>query len=369
VKNRYKPHLVNLVRKKTSVGRDLDRGLCLDRNERVGNFPDNIIDDIYKNIPKSALSAYPDTDSLYKSIADWLKISKEKIYVTNGITEGIRVVFETLVNPGDKIVSISPTYPMYKIYAEIYQAKLYPVEFSKDLTLDIDSLYKSIDDKTSLVCVPNPNLPIESTLNIDQIRGLADRCKKDQAMLIIDEAYAFFGAPSALSLTEEYDNLIVFQTFSKAFGLAGIRLGYMISSKENIEYLSKTRSLVESNGISMAIGEYMLKNLNIMKEYVKGLNEGRDYVKSKLTAMGLKFHGGDNTNGMLIFLKNRSETEDLLSYLKTRDIYVRGSFGPPIEDCIRLTLGPKGAMEKFIEALSEWSKTSCKESLSQERSI
>ena len=356
MKKQFKPHLLKIERKRTSVGRDLENGLRLDRNERVTNFTNSIIKDIFKNMPNYSFNAYPDTDCLYKKLSDWIGISEDEIYITNGITEGIRIAFETLVYPNDKIVLISPTFPMYKIYADIYQAKNIPVGFLDDLSLDIDYLLDSIDNDTCLVCLPNPNLPIESFLSADQIKIIADKCNDCSAMLIVDEAYAFFGAESAIPLIKEYDNIIVFQTFSKAFGLAGIRLGYMVSNKENINYLTKTRSLVESNGITMAIAEYMLDHLEIKDLYVKELKEGRNYVKQKLKIMGYNFFGGDFSNGMLIFLNNKKETEDLLQTLRDKKIYLRGSFEDPINNCVRLTLGPKEIMEKFIMVFSEWNE-------------
>lgn len=351
IEKRFKPHLVKIERKRTSVGRDMEKGLRFDRNERVTNFPKKIIKDMLNYLPDYSFSAYPDTESLYGKLSNWLRVKTEEIYITNGITEGIRIVFETLISPNDKVIITSPTYPMYKIYSEIYQANYTPVSFRDDLSLDLSSLSNSIDNNTCLVCLPNPNLPIEHVFSLKEIRMIADKCRACGSVLVVDEAYGFFGAESAVPLIKEYDNIIIFQTFSKAFGLAGIRLGYIISAQKNISYLMKTRSLVESNGISMAIGEYMLDHPEIMKKYTAEVKEGAEYVKQQLTMFGYRFHGGNYTNGMLIFLENKDATEKLLSCLKDKKIYLRGSFESPVDNCVRLTLGPKSAMKKFIIAL------------------
>ncbi|MFH1317982.1 MAG: histidinol-phosphate transaminase [Candidatus Omnitrophota bacterium] len=354
MKNRYKPHLLKIVRKRTSVGRDLDEGVRLDRNERVIDFSDHVIKDIYNSVSKYALNVYPDLDNLYKKLSQWIGVASDEVYITNGITEAMRVVFETLINPGDRMVGISPTYPMYSIYAQIYQADWYTVKFSKDLQLNIKELCAAIDDATVLVWLPNPNLPIESLFGLDEIRTLAEKCKKCGSVLVIDEAYYFFGSVSAIPLIKDYNNLIIFQTFSKALGLAGARIGYMVSNKENIEYLSKTRSLVELNGISAAIGEYIIDHPEIMNQYVHSVEQGRVYVKNELQKLGLRYYGGNATNGMLIFLQDQGDTEDLLAVLKKQKIYLRGSFDFPIDNCLRLTLGPREAMEIFVKALGEW---------------
>ncbi len=354
MRNRYKPHLLKIMRSRTSVDRDMDEGLCLDRNERVSHFPDGVISDIFRHIPKYAFNAYPDPERFYKKLSGWLKVPASRIYVTNGVTEGMRVIFETLVSPGDQVIIISPTFPMYQIYSEIYQARVHNVGFQEDLSMDMKGLYNAVNDDTCLVCVPNPNLPVESVLDLPELKRLADKCKKHGAVLIVDEAYYFFGSQTAAGLIDEYDNVIILRSFSKAFGLAGARLGCIMSNDANIEYLSKTRSLVESNWLSMFVGEYMLDHSGIMEDYVKQTKEGAAYVKSELTRMGFKWFGGSVTNGLLIFLNDKAEVDDLLAALKKAKIYIRGSFGQPIENCARLTLGPRPAMEKFIVAFTRW---------------
>lgn len=349
IKRRFKQHIAVIERKRTSVGRNLQEGLRLDRNERVTEFPKKVMQDLYKMLPSHFLNAYPDVDNFYNTLSTWLKVPIEQLYITNAITEGIRIVFETLVSKDDEVVMIHPTFPMYKIYAQIYQAKLKEVPFREDLTLDIEALCAAIGKDTVLVCLPNPNIPIESVLGLQEIRRIADKCKECDTFLIVDEAYAFFGAESAMPLLKEYDNIIIFQTFSKAFGLAGSRLGYMVSTKENIEYLSKTRSLVESNALSLAIGEYMLKHIGIMTKYVDDLKKGKDYVQKRLSKLGIRWYGGNFSNGMLIFLRDKQQTQDVLEILGQKKIYLRGAFEHPIDNCIRLTLGPKPVMIRFMQ--------------------
>lgn len=348
IKRRFKQHLVDIERIRTSVGRDLQKGLRLDRNERVTDFPQKPMKDLYRMLPSYLLNAYPDTEHFYGSLSKWLKVPVEQLYVINAITEGIRIVFETLSSKGDEVVTLRPTYPMYRIYGQIYEAQLTEVPLKRDFTLDVQSLYEAINKQTSLVFLPNPNLPVESVLNLKQICRVADRCRECDSFLIIDEAYAFFGAESAVPLLHKYNNIVILQTFSKAFGLAGARLGYMISTEENIKYFSKTRSLVESNALSLAVGEYMLKHVEIMRAYVDELKQGREYVQSRLSQLGIRWFGGNFTNGMLIFLRDKQQTQELLEALRKKKIYLRGSFEYPIENCIRLTLGPRPIMVRFM---------------------
>ena len=102
----------------------------------------------------------------------------------------------------------------------------------------LDSLYDKLDRDTRFVFIPNPNLPIESCFSIEKIKEIAEICRKNHTMLVIDEAYYFFGAPTVMDLVENYENLIVFRTFSKAYGLAGLRIGFMVSQPQNINNIS-----------------------------------------------------------------------------------------------------------------------------------
>lgn len=354
MKEHFKPHINNLIRYQTSVGRDLDNGLRLDRNERVSNFPKEIVEEILSRFHLYSFSASPDVDMLYQKIANFLNFPREMIYITAGITEGVRILFETLTNPEENVIVLHPTYPFYYIYSKMYRTNYHKFTFKKDLTPDWDTFYKNIDNKTSLVMIPNPNLPIENLFNIKEIRTIADKCEEHNTALIIDEAYYYFGATSAIELVKEYDNLVIMRSFSKAFGLAGIRLGFMISSKENIQYLSKTRSLVETNTFSAVIAEYMLDHPEIMQNHVKEVKDGARYLQGELTKLGLRWFGGNYTNGLLIFLNSEKEVNSFIGYLKERKIYIRGAFEAPFNCCVRISIGQKETMEIFVDALKEW---------------
>jgi len=354
MEKQFKKHIDQLKRYQTSVGRDLENGCRLDRNEKVSDFSDELMADIFKQFKNYSLSASPESGPLYEKIATNLSTKKERIYISCGITEGIKVLYETITNPGDNVVVLDPTYPMYMVYAKLYQLDYRKFSYREDCKPDWDSLYKNIDEKTRFVVIPNPNLPIESYFSVQEVRKIAEKCRENGTFLVIDEAYHFFGAPTVLDLVDEYDNLIIFRTFSKAYGLAAIRLGFMVSQERNIEYFSATRSLVESNTLSMTVAEYFLDHPELRDQHVKEVNEGGRYLQKELTALGLKWHGGNVTSGILIFLESKEQSEALVQYMRERKIYIRGAFEPPYQGCIRVSLGAKDVLAKFVAELKVW---------------
>jgi histidinol-phosphate aminotransferase len=354
MKSKFKPHLLDLKRYQTSVGRDISKGVLLDRNERMIPFENETLVSIYNSFDNNVLNIHPEPHGLYKKIANSINVDVEQIYITNGITEGIKVLYESLTNPNDNVVVLDPTYPMYHVYAKMYQLEYRKLEYTDKLLVDIDNVEDLIDERTKILAIANPNLPIESALDRKQIEKIAQCCKEKDILFAVDEAYHYFGAESAMSLIEKYDNLVVMRSFSKAFGLAGIRLGYMVSNIENIVYFSKMRGLTESNSLSMAVAEYMLDNQEIMRDYVALVKNGSEYLKNEIEKLNLKWHGGDYTNGILIFLNDKDETQNLINYMKNKNIYIRGSFEFPIENCIRVSLGPVKCMSMLIDEIKNW---------------
>ena len=121
MKGLFKPHLEKIKRVRTSLGRDCENGLILDRNERVTHFSSKMIKDLYSQFPASLIHTYPETSSLYQELSNYLELEENQIFLTFGSTGGIKVLYETLTNPGDKVFALSPTYPMYEVYSEIFQ--------------------------------------------------------------------------------------------------------------------------------------------------------------------------------------------------------------------------------------------------------
>lgn len=349
----FKNHIVKLNRYQTSVGRDIE-GLRLDRNERVAPLPQDVLTEIFSQFTPAALAAHPESDALYGKIAKYLGVKVEQLYLTNGITEGINFLFMTLCMPEHNIVVLDPTYPMYSIYAALHDVEYRPFRYGSDLKPDWQTLEAAIDERTAFVVIANPNLPVESAFDKMELRRLATMCRDRGCGLVVDEAYHHFGAESAIELLDEFDNLIVMRTFSKAFGLASIRLGYMVSHAENISYLSKTRSIVESNTLSMGVAGYMLDHVDIMESHVHDVKEGAAYLQNALDEEGLRWHGGKFTNGLLIFLDDIGSPAGLIAFMKARKIYIRGGFSRPYDQCARVSIGDRASMETFVAALKEW---------------
>ena len=345
-------HLKSLKRFRVSEGRNLEKGLRLDRNEKVDNWPKDFINKVLADKPEGFFSMYPEITPLYKKLANHLKINEKQILITSGIDESIKNLFASLTAPGDKVAVFSPTYLMYEIYSNIFRIKFHPLTYSEDYKLKKDELDQFLSLNPTILFVPNPNQPIESSLSLNELKELALKCKQKNCFLVLDEAYYMFGADTGISLLKEFDNVIILRTFSKAFGVPSIRTGFTISTEENMEIISKMRIAHELSSTSIAIAEYLLDNFYIVENYCQQIKKSRDMILSEINKLGLEARG---KHGNYILIKFASEkiANNLVNFLKKRLIYVKGPYKDHWKKCIAVSIGVKEKMKPFMLVMKE----------------
>lgn len=348
-----KEYLRKIQRVRIPENRDLQFGLRLDRNEKVDNWPEDFMTNVLKSKERSFFSTYPDSSALYKKIAKHLSVSEEQVLVSSGIDGCIKTIFEILIEPENLLGVFAPTYAMYDVYSKIFRAKMYHIGYSNHFQPNWEDLDDFLRQNPQILFLPNPNQPIESCFSRDELRNLAKRCLDENCLFVVDEAYHYFGADSAIPLVKEFENVVVMRTFSKAFGIPSARIGYMVSTFENMELLSKTRIAHETNSISIAMAEYLLDNFNIVHDYTVAINNSREYVLSELRKLGI-IARGDYGNYLLLCLSSSQYAQALVKYLRDKKVYVKGPWKEPWDTCITITLGKKELMEKFISIVSEY---------------
>ncbi len=343
---------LKLKRLRTIENRDLINGLRLNRNERVLDYPKDILNRIFKKNQSYHLAKYPDHTELYKNISKFFRINKKNFLLTNGIDGGLKTIFETLTKPGDKICALHPSYGMYEVFAKIFKTRFVKISYNtKSFKLDKKRLEIEIKKKPKLLILPNPNQPIEDYLNQNYINRVANLCKKNKVILILDEAYHMFGSKSSINLIKKYENVIILRSFSKSFGLPSIRLGYMVSNQKNIKFFDLFRLTYESNYLADAVASYFLKNPNLVKKYNMSVIKGRDFLKKKLKGLGLEIIG-NKSNFLLIKFENNEITSNIKKKLERKKIYVR-SYTGDLKNCILVTCGPKKIMKIFFNQINQ----------------
>lgn len=303
------------------------------------------------------INMYPDNSSqlLREKIGNYVGAKPEHIIPGNGSSELIELIMKTFIDKGDKILSFVPTFSMYRIFSKIYQGEFVGIEGQgnidnrknkrDDFSVDMDILIskaKEINPKLILLC--NPNNPTGHLISRDEVIKLLENV---DSLVVVDEAYIEFSQGSLVGEVENYHNLIVLRTFSKALGLAGIRLGYMVSSMEIINILNKVRAPYNLNSMTQAFGIMALENKEEIASHIENVKVQRENLYKDLKEIGLKAYESHG-NFILFYL----ESEDLMEELKKREIIIR-NFSGDLENYYRVTIGSSDENKEFIENLKE----------------
>ena len=324
----------------------------MDRNERTGDFPPEVMRELRELISPFALRAYPEPEPLYQKLAAWLGVPRETVLLTMGADGALKAIFEVFVDAGEEIVGAWPAFAMYPVYCQMVGARWTPVPFHEDLTLPLGEIVEQITDRTKLVVLANPNQPVERAYDDAELRTLVERCVRHGAILVMDEAYHHFCPYTALPLLGDYPNLFVVRSFSKAFGIAGLRLGYCVSHQDHITALNSVRPIAEVHAVAVAVGGYLLDHLELMTAHVAEVNATRAFLRDACGRLGLPALGQWG-NWLTVPLPSARPAQEVALTLRERGFLVRAEAGGPPPNHLRVTGGGRRQAERFLAAFEE----------------
>ena len=303
-----------------------------------------------KEIKSFDLRTYPDTHLIYEQVAKWLKVKNDQIIIHEGADGGLLRVFDVFISGGDKVVTCSPSFNV-SVYCKMFGAKHYPLKLKVDSYNYFEELCKKIKKvRPKLIAIANPNQPIEVMLTLKQINAVCKLAEKIGSLVIIDEAYYHFNNVTAQPLINKFKNLIVVRTFSKAFGLAGMRIGYTISNKKIIGLMLSIKPIYEINAFNMKLVRLLIKNIKVMKDYVQEVHKGRLQLKKFLKSKNIEMIG-KYSNTVLFKLESKKKVDKVIKYLFKNKFIVRPMTIDNDNRFIRATLGSSKIMKKFISKL------------------
>jgi len=344
--------LADIVRLREG-GRERDGYVGLDRNERLAPLPGAVIAEIRAGIDSSLLTGYPSLDALYEDLADVLATPRENLLLTPGSDAAFRALHQVYVRPGDRVVMLDPSYAMYPIYARMFGATPVQVPFADDLSLGEDLLLEAIGPGVRMVLLADPNQPTGTSLPAEVLRGVLERAGECAALVVVDEAYFPFSKHTVLSWVAEHPRLVVTRTFSKAWGLAGLRVGLIVAHPEVVANLYKVRSAYDVNAVAALCVRTLLARPEVAAQFVAEVDAGRRTLAQRLPALGLTPLPGE-TNFQLIRCAERIEPGVLVDLVHDRGYLVKGPFTAPcLADCIRVTIGPSALMAQFCDVLEQ----------------
>ena len=239
---------------------------------------------------------------------------------------------------------------MVDVYAKLFQAKQKKIFYQEKLRLDVKLILSNINQKTKLLILANPNSPTGTAIDEGDLLKILKKANINKSFVLVDECYYGFYNKTLIKKINNFNNLIISRSLSKAYGLAGCRIGYLASNKELIKKLFKYKPMHEISFFSAYAGEYFLKNKKIVSEYIKNVKVGLKYFQDFLKKNKIKYFE-TKTNFVLVDFKNKTNFQKMMKIAKKSKILIHGEPNlPGCENYIKFTLGPKFYM-KIIERL------------------
>ena len=358
---RPKDRVARLSRQ-TDIGSGRNARFLLDKNERTEPFCNSIHEELLASINSSDLNKYPDQSTLYRILSEFLDIKIPHLLLVSGADSGLKLFYETFLEPGDELVAINPTYAMIPVYAEMFGVRLVTVGYNEVLNLDIDLLVESITSTTRIVILPNPNQPTGTLISPNDLDRIIKRVILTDTLLILDEAYHDFSdAKSSIDIAHESEHVCVLRTFSKAWGLAGVRLGYIVGHPQILTQLRKLKSLLDINVLAIKAATFLIEHYEVVDRYVKEIKKSRSFVEAELSTHAIEYFTS-SANFIHIKMPAHVNIEQVSTELAQHEFLVRtaGGTATVLDGCIRITIGTREQMALFIEhLLSILSKDSC----------
>lgn len=322
--------------------------LRLDFNENTIGCSPKVIEAL-KNISSEEISVYPEYSKFREKLASYLNLKSPEIILTNGTDEAIKVVMDTYLDKNDEIIIPTPTFAIFSMYASVIGTKIKTVLYNKDLSFPTEKVLECISSKTRIIVLVNPNNPTGTAIAENDILKIIEKARN--SIILIDEAYYQYYGKTSKELIKKYDNVIITQTFSKAFGLAGLRLGYIISNKQIISNIKKVISPYSISSIALVAGSAALDDLDFVKKYVAKVKEGKKYIENELNKLGIKTFPSE-ANFLIANFGDKCDT--IYEKLKEEGILVRNRTKYPLlKNCLRISIG---TVEQSIELINKIKK-------------
>jgi histidinol-phosphate aminotransferase len=321
-------------------------GLRLDFNENTVGCSPRVLARL-QQIGPDQLARYPEREPVERAVAEFLGVKPTEALLTNGVDEAIHLLCETYLEPGDEALIVVPTYSMYRVYAAATGARAIEIPVGRDFLFPTENLLSRITPRTRLIAIANPNNPTGTVAPQEDLLRIARSAPA--AAVLIDEAYFEFCGLSMLDYWREIPNLFVSRTFSKAYGLAGLRIGVLLGDSDQIRSVHRVSSPYNVNAVALACLPEALADQSYIRQYVSEVCEGRERLEDTLKSNGIPFWPSHAN-----FVLARVGSPEFMQEMRQRGILVRDrSSDHGCEGCVRITLGPRAHTDRLLAALQE----------------
>jgi histidinol-phosphate aminotransferase len=324
------------------------QGLRLDFNENTVACSPRVLEALGR-IAASDLAKYPERGQVEAKVAEHLRLQPEQVLLTNGVDEAIHVLCQTYLDRGDEFLFPTPTYSMYELYGSCTDAAVRTVPSGEDFVFPVEALLSAITPQTRLIAIASPNSPTGTVASRQQILQVLERAP--HAVVLVDEAYYHFCGQTVIELVGQVPNLVVARTFSKAYGLAGLRLGMLAAPAGMQQWLRTVISPYSVNSLALACLPAALDDEEYLSWYVEEVKAARSEMVERLRQIGVPQWP---TQANFVLVKIGPRHAEFVQAMHRRGVLTRDrSKDQGCDGCVRMTVGTREQMKQAVAAMIE----------------
>lgn len=318
-------------------------GLRLDFNENSSGCSPRVLATL-AHIDGELLSKYPEREPVEAIAAEFLGLLPEQVLLTNGVDEGIHLLCETYLEPADEAIIVVPTFSMYEIYALATGAKVLAIPARKEFEFPSAAVLAATSGQTKLIAIANPNNPTGKVVQRERLIDIIENAP--DAAVLVDEAYFEFYGHTLMDCVGKYENLFVARTFSKAYGLAGFRLGVLAGSAEQMRLVRRVSSPYNVNAVALACLPEALADREYVAGYSAEVRSSRRRLEQEFAAHGIPYW---NSQANFVLARFGEFRRPFVEAMRSRGILVRDrNSDPGCEGCVRITVGTDEQTDRLL---------------------
>jgi len=321
----------------------------LDFNENTAGCSKAVTRALGKLTPKH-LAMYPEYQPFIERLARYFGVRTQEMLLANGGDDALRVFFDAFVEVGSHVLICEPTFPMYRYYAEIAGARIDVLRYGREMEFPLDAAISALQKKPRVFFIANPNNPTGTLVPKESIRKLLQAAT--HTAVVIDEAYADFSRMTVLPLRHEFPQLFVARTFSKAAGLASLRLGAVLAAQDSLSYLRRAMPPYPLNLAALVAADAAVRERRTMQRYIREVLRLRTWLEKQLQLLGIKTY---LSAGNFLLADFGPKGPALFQKLERQGILVRERSKDIAPGFVRITIGTEPEMQKLIKMIrKEW---------------
>ena len=323
-------------------------GLNLNLNENAAGCSERVLARL-GTLTSRDVSMYPNREAGERLIASFLGVSPDQLLLTNGIDEGLYLLSATYLAESGEMLFADPTFAMYPIYGHSTGARLIRILAEDDFAFPAAGILNAISSRTRLITIANPNNPTGTVAARTDLFRILESAPN--AAVLVDEAYFEFGGETLLPELSRFPNLFIARTFSKAYGLAGLRLGALIAAPEQVAYLRRFCSPFNVNAVALACLEEALADQQFVENCVADVRRGRERLTALARELGLRTWP---SRANFVLVRIGDACGKFVEGMARRGVQIRDqSSNPGSDGCVRITIGTQAQMDHVLQSMRE----------------